>query len=29
MVEGENRQQVSALAGRLADCVRNSFGLER
>ena len=29
MVEGEDRQQVNALAGRLADSVRNSFGLER
>jgi phosphoglucosamine mutase len=29
MVEGEDRQQVSALADRLAACVRNSFGLER
>jgi phosphoglucosamine mutase len=29
MVEGEDRHQVSALAGRLADSVRSSFGLER
>ncbi len=29
MVEGEDRHQVNALAGRLADSVRNSFGLER
>ena len=29
MVEGEDRLQVSTLAGRLADSVRNSFGLER
>jgi phosphoglucosamine mutase len=29
MVEGEDRHQVSALAGRLADSVRNSFGLDR
>ena len=27
MVEGEDRQQVTALAGRLADSVRSSFGL--
>jgi phosphoglucosamine mutase len=27
MVEGEDAQQVSALAGRLADSVRSSFGL--
>jgi phosphoglucosamine mutase len=26
MVEGEDRQQVDALAGRLADSVRSSFG---
>jgi phosphoglucosamine mutase len=26
MVEGEDRQQVNALAGRLADSVRASFG---
>jgi phosphoglucosamine mutase len=29
MVEGEDRHQVSALAGRLADSVRTSFGLDR
>jgi phosphoglucosamine mutase len=29
MVEGEDRHQVNALAGRLADSVRSSFGLER
>jgi phosphoglucosamine mutase len=29
MVEGEDRHQVSALAGRLADSVRSSFGLEQ
>jgi phosphoglucosamine mutase len=29
MVEGEDRHQVSALASRLADSVRSSFGLER
>ncbi len=29
MVEGEDRQQVDALAGRLADSVRSSFGGER
>jgi phosphoglucosamine mutase len=29
MVEGEDHHQVNALAGRLADSVRNSFGLER
>jgi phosphoglucosamine mutase len=29
MVEGEDRHQVSALAGRLADSVRSSFGLDR
>jgi phosphoglucosamine mutase len=28
MVEGEDRHQVNALAGRLADSVRSSFGLE-
>jgi phosphoglucosamine mutase len=27
MVEGEDAQQVNALAGRLADSVRSSFGL--
>jgi phosphoglucosamine mutase len=29
MVEGEDRQQVTSLASRLADSVRNTFGLER
>jgi hypothetical protein len=29
MVEGEDRQQVNALAGRLADSVRARFGLDR
>jgi phosphoglucosamine mutase len=29
MVEGEDRQQVNALAGRLADSVRDRFGLDR
>jgi phosphoglucosamine mutase len=29
MVEGEDRQQVTALAGRLAESVRTTFGLER
>ena len=29
MVEGEDRQQVNALAERLADSVRSTFGLER
>jgi phosphoglucosamine mutase len=29
MVEGEDRHQVSALAGRLADSVRATFGIER
>ena len=29
MVEGEDRHQVTALAGRLADTVRSAFGLER
>jgi hypothetical protein len=27
MVEGENQEQVSALAERLADSVRESFGV--
>ena len=29
MVEGEDPQQVTTLAGRLADTVRSAFGLER
>jgi phosphoglucosamine mutase len=29
MVEGDDRHQVSALAGRLADSVRSAFGCER
>jgi phosphoglucosamine mutase len=29
MVEGEDRQQVTTLAGRLAESVRTTFGLER